>query len=117
MPAQKLTKARLAQIIIMLTILVAAFIWRSLSYQPVKTIDCSQKWRCELTLEGDKITFYRTNGQIQIQTDKIDTFKIDLDQGSESKFVSDLTIIDMKELKQNIRIFHKTNTLVAIIIL
>ncbi|HAS6349416.1 hypothetical protein LZU85_14240 [Vibrio sp. IRLE0018] len=117
MPAQKLTKARLAQIIIMLTILVAAFIWRSLSYQPVKTIDCSQKSRCELTLEGEKITFYRINGQIQIQTDKMDTFKIDLDQDVTLKFVSNLTITDMKELEQNIRIFNKKNELVAIIIL
>ncbi|TOH22869.1 hypothetical protein CGH46_25505, partial [Vibrio parahaemolyticus] len=33
MPAQKLTKARLAQILIMLSLLVGAFFWRTFTHE------------------------------------------------------------------------------------
>lgn len=43
MAAEKLTRGRLAQIIIMLTLLVVAFFWRSLIYTPRPTIiDCKE---------------------------------------------------------------------------
>lgn len=49
MAAQKLTRGRFAQIIIMLSILIAAFIWRTIDHD--STIDLT----CE---EDEKCTFY-----------------------------------------------------------
>ncbi len=42
MAAQKLTKARLAQILIMLSLLIGAFFWRTFTYETNREVDCSQ---------------------------------------------------------------------------
>ncbi|HAS8546858.1 hypothetical protein JKP28_10260 [Vibrio vulnificus] len=118
MPAQKLTKARLAQILIMLTILVVAFIWRSLSYQPLEEIDCSQKERCELTLDNSKMIIYRASHQIKIQTDKNNNLKIDLDQNKASNIpFSDNIILLDASTATSIKIRNKDNTIIAVIVL
>ncbi|BAC94434.1 conserved hypothetical protein [Vibrio vulnificus YJ016] len=118
MPAQKLTKARLAQILIMLTILVVAFIWRSLSYQPLEEIDCSQKERCELTLDNSKMIIYRASHQIKIQTDKNNNLKIDLDQNKASNIpFSDNIILLDASTATSIKIRNKDNTTIAVIVL
>ncbi|EIV1854416.1 hypothetical protein ACWOGY_002907 [Vibrio vulnificus] len=118
MPAQKLTKARLAQILIMLTILVVAFIWRSLSYQPLEEIDCSQKERCELTLDNSKMIIYRASQQIKIQTDKNDNLKIDLDQNKTSNIpFSDNIILLDASTATSIKIRNKDNTTITVIVL
>ncbi|MDF2152180.1 hypothetical protein [Vibrio sp. CAU 1672] len=80
MPAQKLTKGRLAQILIMLSLLVTAFMWRSLSHQSTRTVDCSQKIRCDVTIGGEKITIKQNRGEISIQSAENSRLKIDPNQ-------------------------------------
>lgn len=94
MPAQKLTKARLAQILIMLSVLVGAFLWRTFTHETPKSIDCSQKERCELTISGERITINRDSKGISIETLESSTLKIDLDQSG--------GFINVKDINQNI---------------
>ncbi|MGI2943926.1 hypothetical protein [Vibrio diabolicus] len=83
MPAQKLTKARLAQILIMLSVLIGAFSWRTFTHESVTSIDCSQKERCDVTIEGEIITINRDSTGISLETMKSSTLKIDLNQSGE----------------------------------
>ena len=64
MAAQKLTRGRFAQIIIMLTILVAAFIWRTVEHESSINVLCSHVRGC---------TFYvnETPFKVRISTDKM----------------------------------------------
>ncbi|MBE3667786.1 hypothetical protein BOO24_07515 [Vibrio navarrensis] len=80
MAAQKLTKARLAQILLILTVLVIAFIWRTLKYESLQMLDCSQNRPCELTISQEKLEIKRENDGIRIQLPKNGTLKIDLNQ-------------------------------------
>ena len=118
MPAQKLTKARLAQIILMLSLLIVAFVWRTMSYQSLQTISCSGKEMCEFTIEGTKIVITRINGQIKVQTDEISTLKIDLDQNKASNIpFSDNIILLDASTATSIKIRNKDNTTIAGIVL
>lgn len=83
MPAQKLTKARLAQILIMLSVLIGAFFWRTFTHESVTSIDCSQKERCDVTIEGEIITINRDSTGISLETIKSSTLKIDPNQSGE----------------------------------
>ncbi|EPA8365116.1 hypothetical protein ACQ676_000602 [Vibrio fluvialis] len=56
MAAEKLTKHRLAQIIITLAILVGAFFWRTITYRDVPTQECIPEPKCSLFVNGQKIT-------------------------------------------------------------
>ncbi|EHK9546941.1 MULTISPECIES: hypothetical protein [Vibrio] len=80
MPAQKLTKARLAQILIMLSVLIGAFFWRTFTHESVNSVDCSQKERCDVTIEGEIITINRDSMGISLETIESSTLKIDLNQ-------------------------------------
>ncbi|TOP98943.1 hypothetical protein, partial [Vibrio parahaemolyticus] len=80
MPAQKLTKARLAQILIMLSLLVGAFFWRTFTHETSTSVDCSQKERCDVTIGEDKITINRDSSGILIETTESTGLKIDLNQ-------------------------------------
>ncbi|EIF2702999.1 hypothetical protein Q4905_004119 [Vibrio alginolyticus] len=80
MPAQKLTKARLAQILIMLSVLISAFFWRTFTHESVNSVDCSQKERCDVTIEGEIITINRDSMGISLETTESSTLKIDLNQ-------------------------------------
>lgn len=118
MPAQKLTKARLAQIIFMLALLIIAFVWRTMSYQSLQTINCSGKEICEFTIESTKIVIKRINGQIKVQTDENSTLKIDLDQNASDAYaVSGTMALDIKESTPQVKIRDSNNTLVALITL
>ncbi|MFB1070583.1 hypothetical protein ACEUKD_07385 [Vibrio diabolicus] len=86
MPAQKLTKARLAQILIMLSVLIGAFFWRTFTHESVTSIDCSQKERCDVTIEGEIITINRDSTGISLETIKSSTLKIDPNQSG--KFIN-----------------------------
>ncbi len=117
MPAQKLTKARLAQILITLSVLACAFFWRTFTYETPSNVDCSQKERCDITISGDKITIKRDSVGISFETLKSSSIKIDLDQSGnfmnatdihqpiEWKSISQSKIISLKT-KQNIVIVH-----------
>ncbi len=94
MPAQKLTKARLAQILIMLSVLAGAFLWRTFTHETPNSIDCSQKQRCDLTISGERITINRDSEGISIEALKSSTIKIDLDQSGE--------FINARDIHQNI---------------
>lgn len=54
MAAEKLTKARLAQLIILLILLVGAFFWRSEHYQHTQSITC-YKARCPININGQTV--------------------------------------------------------------
>ncbi|MGF1710987.1 hypothetical protein L4C37_10490 [Vibrio kagoshimensis] len=51
MAAQKLTRGRLVQIIIMLSILLAAFTWRTITYKENDTLDCILGEPCEYSID------------------------------------------------------------------
>ncbi|MBR9787192.1 MAG: hypothetical protein GYB40_04585 [Vibrionaceae bacterium] len=94
MPAQKLTKARLAQILIMLSVLAGAFLWRTFTHETPKNVDCSQKERCDVTISGERITINRDSEGISIETLKSSTMEIDLDQSGQ--------FINAKDINKNI---------------
>ncbi|QSA20161.1 hypothetical protein JV197_07075 [Vibrio furnissii] len=56
MAAEKLTKHRLAQIIITLAMLVIAFFWRTITYRDVPTQECIPQPKCSLFVNGQKLT-------------------------------------------------------------
>lgn len=56
MPSETLTKHRLAQIIITLAILVAAFTWRTLTHSDVVTMHCVANPTCSLDVNGKTLT-------------------------------------------------------------
>ena len=55
MAAQKLTKGRLVQIIIMLVILIAVFTWRTVTYVNDETIDCIVSKPCQFGIEQHNV--------------------------------------------------------------
>lgn len=52
MAAQKLTRERFVQIIIMLTLLITAFIWRTISYKPEVKVVCDLETICVIDVNG-----------------------------------------------------------------
>ncbi|MCR9939551.1 hypothetical protein [Vibrio owensii] len=80
MAAQKLTKARLAQILIMLSLLIGAFFWRTFTYEQDREVDCSQKQRCDVTIGVAKITINKASEGFSIESSETDSVKIDLNQ-------------------------------------
>ncbi|SIO93918.1 hypothetical protein [Vibrio spartinae] len=57
MPAEKLTKQRLIHIIVILTILIAAFFWRTYRYSEPEQLSCN--YPCQVTIDGQS-TFITT---------------------------------------------------------
>ena len=75
MAAEKLTRARFAQIIIMLTLLIAAFIWRTMTHNEHENIECELKPSCTFnvknssisaSLQGSKLVVERPSGNWQL---------------------------------------------------
>jgi hypothetical protein len=89
MPAQKLTKARLAQILIMLSLLIGAFFWRTFTYETSSVVDCSQKQRCDVTIGTEKITINKGSDGFSIESTENGSIKIDLNQSGEFIDLSD----------------------------
>ncbi|WP_194435468.1 hypothetical protein [Vibrio fluminensis] len=56
MAAQKLTKGRFVQIIIMLTLLIVAFLWRTITYQDVITVNCGAQKQCNFKVNETQFT-------------------------------------------------------------
>ncbi len=110
MPAQKLTKARLAQILIMLTVLIVAFFWRTFTYETPSQVDCSQKERCNVTISGEIIAINRNTKGILIEVPKSSSLKIDLDQsGSYINAGANNKLIEWKSISNNKVINLKIN--------
>ncbi|KUI99489.1 hypothetical protein [Vibrio sp. MEBiC08052] len=66
MPAEKLTKQRLIHIIVILTILSAAFFWRSYRYSEPEPLSCD--YPCQVSIDGQSthITTDKEAGTISI---------------------------------------------------
>ncbi len=58
MAAEKLTRGRFAQIIIMLTLLIAAFIWRTIEHESMIKVACNT---------GEKCTFFVNESRFEIE--------------------------------------------------
>ncbi|NLS12566.1 hypothetical protein HGP28_06575 [Vibrio sp. SM6] len=67
MPAQKLTKARLVQILVMMILLIGAFSWRTLVYEPSEQVSCQLNETCNAVVSGQKISliYNQTNATIK----------------------------------------------------
>ncbi|AYV19799.1 hypothetical protein [Vibrio mediterranei] len=57
MPAQKLTKGRLVQIIIMMVVLIAAFTYRTISHKESSEVDCQSSQPCEVKFQDKNVRF------------------------------------------------------------
>ncbi|MDK9735801.1 hypothetical protein KI655_00685 [Vibrio sp. D404a] len=68
MAAQKLTKDRLVQIIVMLSILLAAFTWRTVTYTDNETVDCILSNPCEITIDKYNVMVSSDNLGYLIET-------------------------------------------------
>ncbi len=66
MAAEKLTKHRLAQILITLCLLLIAFFWRTLTYTDTDSIKCVVKPNCSVFVNGQKITVTKDNKNDQV---------------------------------------------------
>ena len=82
MPAQKLTKARLAQIIIMLSILVVAFFWRTLTYEASNEVICNKEKVCKIKLFDDEVIVIKGVTGILIENPENQTIKINFNRDS-----------------------------------
>ncbi|GLT19973.1 hypothetical protein GCM10007938_37560 [Vibrio zhanjiangensis] len=58
MAAEKLTLGRFAQIIIMLTLLVAAFTWRTLDYVEPDKLECNLTPKCTVNINDSSLIAY-----------------------------------------------------------
>ncbi|WP_299693244.1 hypothetical protein [uncultured Vibrio sp.] len=79
MAAQKLTKGRLVQIIIMLVILIAVFTWRTVTYNSDKTIDCIMSKPCQLNIDEHNISVVDDKAGYLIETSETGIFIISVD--------------------------------------
>ncbi|PAR37941.1 hypothetical protein CGT98_16400 [Vibrio metoecus] len=59
MAAVKLSKARLAQIIITLAVLISAFVWRTWSYKSDPVVTCHMSHPCEFRIDGRVVNISR----------------------------------------------------------
>ena len=72
MAAQKLTKGRFVQIIIMLTLLVAAFFWRTMTYNKVVRVNCVAQTECNFDVNGSQFTATINDKMLEIRTSNMD---------------------------------------------
>ena len=72
MAAQKLTKGRFIQIIIMLTLLVVAFFWRTYTYDMSKKVTCDLQQSCSFYVNGTEFIAAKTADNIEIVTSNSD---------------------------------------------
>lgn len=67
MPAQKLTRARLIQILLMLTLLLIAFFWRTATHHIQPMISCQKYSECVIHLEQQRLEMmWQTDDQLLI---------------------------------------------------
>lgn len=68
MAAQKLTKGRFVQIIIMLTLLIVAFFWRTMTYNEVRRVNCVGQTECNFDVNGSQFTAIIIGQMLSIRT-------------------------------------------------
>ncbi|KJY82416.1 hypothetical protein TW81_13460 [Vibrio galatheae] len=77
MAAQKLTRGRFVQIIIMLTILIAAFIWRTVTFIGEQNIECELKPKCTFSVKSTQFSAFKSDSGITLSKPS-DNWKISL---------------------------------------
>jgi len=68
MAAEKLTKHRLAQILLTLILLLVAFFWRTITYQELDYVSCDPAPKCSLFVNEQKITVTKIEEKPQMYT-------------------------------------------------
>lgn len=76
MAAQKLTKGRLVQIIVMLVILIAAFTWRTVTYDRNETVNCIVSKPCQFGIDNHNVLISGDSSGYSIETSKTGKFII-----------------------------------------
>ncbi|OAJ94445.1 hypothetical protein [Vibrio bivalvicida] len=66
MAAQKLTRGRFVQIIIMLTLLIAAFTWRTVTFTNAQEIECELKPKCTFSVKNDQFSALKSEEKITL---------------------------------------------------
>ena len=66
MAAEKLTPGRFAQIIIMLTLLIAAFTWRTLDYDTQDKLECNLTPKCTVNINDSSLIAYLEGSRLII---------------------------------------------------
>ena len=64
MAAEKLTRGRFVQIIIMLTLLIGMFIWRTVTFDESKSVECQLKPNCTFTVKSTQFHANRAESKI-----------------------------------------------------
>ncbi|WP_260258482.1 hypothetical protein [Vibrio intestinalis] len=68
MAAQKLTKARLIQILVMLSLLIIAFFWRTATYSQQHNVTCNLQQTCTFNVKGEQFSVVSKHGVIFVET-------------------------------------------------
>ncbi|MEL7422874.1 MAG: hypothetical protein AAFN81_07790 [Bacteroidota bacterium] len=73
MAAEKLTRGRFVQIIIMLTLLVGAFFWRTIDHSSQQSVSCFTEQECVFYVNESRFVgqFNRTRGHIQTESSNV----------------------------------------------
>ena len=70
MAAEKLTKGRLAQILLMLVVLLTAFFWKTMKFESNQVIHCNLDSQCDFQIENHKVKIDQVGeGRIAIQSE------------------------------------------------
>ncbi|SBT15236.1 hypothetical protein [Vibrio celticus] len=80
MAAQKLTKGRLVQIIVMLVVLIAAFTWRTVTYDNNETVNCIVPKPCKFGIDNHNVSVSSNNLGYSIETSKTGKFIINYNE-------------------------------------
>lgn len=71
MAAQKLTRGRFVQIIIMLTVLIVAFTWRTIEHQTTKKITCEVNTRCAFYVNNSLFELELNEQEVVLETENL----------------------------------------------
>lgn len=67
MAAEKLTRGRFVQIIIMLTLLIAVFIWRTVTFTETTIIECNLKPNCAFSVKNEAFSAEIVEGNVLVK--------------------------------------------------
>lgn len=66
MSSQKLSRGRFVQIIIMLTLLISMFFWRTFTFNSAQNISCNLQQKCTFTVNGALFSASKSGQQITL---------------------------------------------------
>ncbi|WP_367986431.1 hypothetical protein AB2S62_07655 [Vibrio sp. NTOU-M3] len=100
MAAEKLTRVRFAQIIIMLTILVIAFFWRTWSYQEVHKFNCEIDNKCEFNVTTNHFVIDKKGEFVVISRPNMEWEISQLKDNTKSSNTRDFWKVNIEDLVQ-----------------